>query len=338
VGPVLTGEVHGVSDVVVQLEEVASGADGIPPLLVFVGDVARWATGPAAVAARDWLKKCAERLGVDSAPLLRPALARDPHHAYLVIECRPDGPGNGGYLASAWLQFDDEPGIPLFGDDQPRPLALSGLLQVLLRDERVTNRHAPELTIEFVMPHALLDLPLEQIEVMLDGVRLTIGIVHPVVVRSYERMSRPTPHHDWQQKTARFRAGACGRVVIRAGELDHNRLYAALADPAVVCLTMAFPPWGTGNEHPDELWVGLHTAGVPITLWCRNADRFDKELRDLLDADLITLPQRVRDLRRDAVLTGSGGDFADRLGFQLGLLFDLADRVPAPYLRLRPPA
>jgi hypothetical protein len=113
-----------------------------------------------------------------------------------------------------------------------------------------------------------------------------------------------------------------------------------LSEHSSVCLTMAFPPWGGDPDPLDELWVGLQ-AGIPILAWCRtgrDAERFAAEFQGLLGSDPMSLPQKVLDLRRQAVLAQGPVPANDHLGLHLTLVFDDADRVPEPYMPLRPPA
>nr|WP_284466885.1 hypothetical protein [Actinomadura madurae] len=100
------------------------------------------------------------------------------------------------------------------------------------------------------------------------------------------------------------------------------------------------PPWGDASDEPDEHWVGL-LAGVPVVAWCRDGRdpaRFAREVKELLAADLMKLPRRTRELRRQALAGGPDGAGAGHLGLHLTLLFDDAERVPEPYVQLRPPA
>jgi NTP-dependent ternary conflict system VMAP-like protein len=61
-------------------------------------------------------------------------------------------------------------------------------------------------------------------------------------------------------------------------------------------------------------------------------------VEQLLAADLMALPRRTMHLRRQALSTQEGDAPHDHLGLHLTLVFDDADRVPEPYVRLRPPA
>lgn len=347
IGPVM--DATGPVDVIMQLEEAAVRADGVPPLLVFVRDLAEHVSGQNAVALRYWVDRFAQRLGLDSAGLLSlssytPKPVWSTETAYLVIECVPDGADSGRYLTSAWLQFDGEPGIALYCEDVPQPLTrLPRLLESFLADDqRVVNRHTPELTIEFVLPRRLLNVAFDQLKISIDGVERRLGIEYPVVIRSHDRLRRQALHHHWRRKWQQLQEDSVGATicwVTRPREFADERLYAMLLERSTACLAMTFPPWGGDPDLVDELWVGLQ-AGAPVAIWCRDVqdgDRFGAGLRALLDGDLLALPQRVLDLRRQAMKERRTGAEDSHLGLLVTLVFDDADRLPEPYVRLRPP-
>jgi hypothetical protein len=330
-------------DIVAQLEEVSSGADGLPPLLVFVSELAEHVNGEVAAALRDWAERFAGQRELGPVRARRPALDSG-HTVYLVIECLPDGAGSGGFLTTAWLQYGSEPGEPgetLWCDDHPRRLSeLSRLIETVIReDPRITGWAVHELTIEFVVPRALLNDPFDQLVINIDGLPRRVGIDYPVVVRSHDRLRGHTTHGRWLSHW-NLLAGDPGAARVhwahRPGEHAGEQLYAKLSDDVWACLAMAFPPWGGGLDGTlDEFWISVQ-AGTPIVVWCREGgDRFLPDLQALLDTeDLQTLPRRVLELRRQAVSTAKD---ADHLGLHLTLVFDDAKRFPAPYIRLGPP-
>jgi hypothetical protein len=354
VGPVGPGLDRGTlrfRDVIAQLESVAAGADGVPPLLIFMSDLADHANGTDARALRDWANRCTERLGIDWArlrqlrqPTTRAMQSSSPD-AYLVIECQPDGADSSRYLISAWLQFGGEPGTRLQCDEEPVPLNRLHLVleALLINDQRVVNRNTPDLTVEFVLPRSLLGAPLDQLKITVEGFERSLGIEYPVVVRSHDRLRRGALHHNWRRKWSWLQdnpTGASVCWVARPREVDHEWLFAMLAEHSSVCLAMAFAPRGDDHGPVDELWVGLQ-AGTPIIVWCRDGrdpGRFTSEIQELVESDLMSLPQKVLQLRQEAVRARTNERVNDHLGFQLTLIFDNADRLPEPYIRLRSPA
>jgi vWA-MoxR associated protein C-terminal domain/Effector-associated domain 2/vWA-MoxR associated protein middle region 0 len=348
VGPMPARGTLRIREVIAQLEEVATGADGVPPLLVFMSDLAEYANGADATALREWVTRCGERLGIDWARLHRlgrPSARAPQSDAYLVIECRPDGADSSRYLISAWLQVGAGPGTRLQCDEEPVPLNRLHLIleALLINDQRVVGRHAPDLTVEFVLPRSLLGAPLDQLKITVEGFERSLGIEYPVVVRSHDRLRRGALHHNWRRKWNWLQghpAGAGVCWVSQPREADQEWLFAMLSERSSVCLAMAFPPWGDDLGPADELWVGLQ-AGAPIIVWCRDRRdpvRFISEIRDLLSSDLMSLPQKVLNLRQEAVRTRTKEPAHDHLGFHLTLVFDDADRLPEPYIRLRAPA
>lgn len=353
VGPSLGGAVGGVREVVAHLEEAPLDLDGVPPLLTFVDDLAGYAKGATATALEEWTIRVAERFGLDRERLRRrppgprglpPGRGGAPRKrdAYLVIECRPDGADLDRFLVTAWLQFTGEPGMMLRCDEEPQPLdRLPAMVESLLvEDHRVAGRENPDLTIEFVLPRELANRPFDQFMISVADLPRRLGIEYPVVLRSLDRLRHRALHHNWRRKWERLRedpSGATVHWIGEPGEYDGERLFTLLSDRSAAGLAMAFPPRAGEPGGIDELWVGLQ-AGAPVVLWCRDGrgpDRFARDARDLLDDDLMSLPRRVRDLRREAVLSEAP---AEHLGLHLALIFDDADRIPEPYVRLKPPA
>jgi hypothetical protein len=270
----------------------------------------------------------------------------EPSENYLVIECAPDALEADRYLVTAWLQVGREPGSTLQCSDEALPLSrIPELLERLLTSESsVIGRPSPDLTIEFILPRALLDQPVEQFKINVARVEHRIGIRYPVVVRSLDRMREAAVHHDWRRKWDwlsghSIDAPVC--LLARPGECDKEELYSKLSGASTAVLALAFPPWSRADDdEPDEHWVGL-VAGIPVVAWCRDGRdpaQFAREVKDLLAADVLKLPRRTMDLRRQALSGGPEGAGSGHLGLHLTLVFDDADRIPEPYVRLRPPA
>ncbi|MFB4297726.1 hypothetical protein [Actinomadura sp. NTSP31] len=347
--PLVDREIRSLHDVVALLEEMPDGPDGLPPLLVFVGDMAEYVDRTTAPPLRDWVARQAAAQGLPRAPVRR-APARmeagapaEPSETYLIIACTPDALEPDRYLVTAWLQVDQEPGSTLQCSDEAVPFGrIPELLERLLTAESsVVGRRTPDLTIEFILPRALLGRPVEEVKIRFAGLEHRIGIKYPVVVRSLDRMRDAAIHLDWRHKWTRLRGNSVGApfcLVTQRGEYDMEVLFAKLSETSPGVLALAFPPWGAGSGESDEHWVGL-VAGTPVIAWCRDGRdpaMFAREVEDLLTADLMKLPRRTMELRRRA-LSGEGAG-AGHLGRHLTLLFDDADRIPEPYVRLRPPA
>ncbi|MCD0452391.1 hypothetical protein LO762_24840 [Actinocorallia sp. API 0066] len=345
VGPVApppSGPVAGIGDLLAELEDAPLRPDGGVPLLAFTASLAALAKGRGASALHAWTGRAAARLGVPPPEVDPRALAGgDPARsdvAYLMVEYRPSGADPRRFVASAWLQINTEPRTPLVLEDEPRPLhALPGLVDGLLTgDPRVVGRHVPDLVVEFVLPRSLLGLGVDQYPYSAGGVRRPLGLDYPVVVRSLERAADASLRHSLRRKWGWFTAHpAAGEATLVRSPGEHRveQLYALLAENSKVCLALAFPPL---DGHPsDELAVGL-AAGTPIVLWCReggDSARFIPDIRDMLNSDLMSLPQKIKDLRIRAAQTAEDA----HLGRHLTLLFEDADRLPEPPAPLRPP-
>jgi hypothetical protein len=347
-GPALNGG-HDLPAVISQLEEVTADPEGVPPLLRFLEYLATYLDTPAAAELRSWVDEFAARHRIDAGTVHQirdtaPQMIDTAQpSAYLVVELTPDGVDPEYFLLSAWLQYGDEPGLTLRRDDKLMALheLPAQVASLLVEDHHVTHRLTPELTIEFVLPRRLLGHPVDQWRITIGGLERRLGIEYPVVVRSLDRLRQQAQHHNWRRKWAWLRdnpgtAAVCW--VNDPGEIDGEGLYnSLLSERSTVCLALAFAPPAEGRSVADELEVGLQ-AGAPVLAWCRDQREprhFAAEFQRLLDKGLLRLPENALLLRRQAVKTQDPEDA--HLGFHLTLVFDNADRVPEPYVRLSPP-
>lgn len=269
--PTLDREIRSMHDVVALLEEMPAGAEGTPPLLVFVSDLAEDAGHPTAPALRDWVRRQAVAHGLDGMflqrhrPSLEPRAEPEASENYLVIECAPDALEEARYLVTAWLQVGREPGSTLQCGDEALPLSrIPELLERLLTSERsVVGRRSPDLTIEFILPRALLDHPFEQEKISIAGFEHRIGIRYPVVVRSLDRMRLAAVHPDWRHKWEWLSGNSVDApvcLVTRRGEYDKEELFSHLSETSKTVLALAFPPWGGANGETDEHWSACSPA------------------------------------------------------------------------------
>ena len=349
--PTLDREFRSLHDVVALLEEMPAGVDGTPPLLRFVNDLAEDAGYPTAPAFREWVQRQVVAQGLDGALFegRRAALAArsepEPSANHLIIECMPDALEVDRYLVTAWMQVGREPGSTLECSDEALPLGrIPELLERLLTSEiSVVGRRSPDLTIEFVLPRTLLGHPFEQEMIKIGGFEHRIGIRYPVVVRSLDRMRLAAIHHDWRHKWKWLSGHSIGApvcMVTRRGEYGKEELFSTLSEDSTAVLALAFPPWGGMNDEADEHWVGL-LAGIPVVAWCRDGRdpaQFVREVKDLMAEDVTSLPRRTMELRRRALSGKRENAASGHLGLHLTLVFDDADRIPEPYVRLQPPA
>lgn len=351
VGPALGPEIRDISAVVARLEEAAADADGIPPLLRFVERLATYADNGTAIVLRGWTERFAARHRVSGDQLHRirqgtaRAIGSGGPPAYLIIEVAPDGADPDSFLLSAWVQYGTDPGVPLSRDDDPLPLSKvpAWITRLLTEHPQVVNRSTPTLRIEFVLPRRLLGHPVDQWRITIDGLERRLGIEHPVVVRSLDRMRRAALHHNWRRKWAWLKenpdspgAHWIGVPGSTGGEQLYNTL---LLEESSVCLVMAFTPSASWPSVADELWIALQ-AGIPVIAWCRDVrepEGFAEEFRKLLTHGGLRLPESVLPLRRQAVQAHMAEVADAHLGCNLTLVFDDADRVPEPYFQLTPP-
>jgi hypothetical protein len=335
---------------------------GQPPALLVFMDLVADATGHAAL--RRWSRQCAARLageriesGQSSAldtdyqpdPAPDPLLARSLTPAYLVLRVEPHPMNPRAFHTSAWLQRRTGSG-GVIGEkiheaEESCPLPeVPGKIDSLLVE--VHNSIAPDvddLTVEFILPHWLLGLPVDQWEIRgRQQYARRLGWDYPVVVRPLERLDDRAQRRRWREKWQWL----CSHDDVRHPErmhwvespthVDRDALLSALmAQLSRVCLVMCFSPHAEVAGH-DVLATGLH-SGIPVMIWCRDgrtATRYRAEIQHLLQHGFVELPRLVHQLR---VQSGRHGMASGHLGYHLTLLWDDFDRLPEPDTRLSAP-
>ena len=236
-------------------------------------------------------------------------------------------------MLTAWLQ--DSSGRRLSALSSPdRPIRVSeiaGPVQDLLNRAAAM---AADLTVEFIIPYALLDFPFEQLTYG-SKVPVPIGAVFPVLVRSLERLRDAFFHPQWRRKWTQLqRESGTGSVMWleRPGEASQHMLPRLEADDTL-CVVQAYRPRG---DHEEMRAAVL--SGVPAIVWNRDglppAD-FARQVRmELFRAGPLGLPGHVRRVRREALSSPAP---PDHLGRCVALLWDDPSRLPEPELRLRAP-
>ncbi|MDQ0992345.1 hypothetical protein [Streptomyces sp. V3I7] len=187
-----------------------------------------------------------------------------------------------------------------------------------------------DLTLEFLLPRDLLDLPVETwAKQGFHSADSTLGEDHPVVLRSLERMERADTHGRWARRWDALVTG-CGGPVHWFPEDGRSRL---LTDPHPVMVVLSGPPGtrGTTWSGADELDASLR-AGVPIVVWDRRGG-IDPAFRDQLleltsRKGIHRLPDAVRSLRIEAGGEDASGGGSFALGRHAALLWDDPYRLP----------
>lgn len=324
-------------------------ADGLAPHLVFVSllaeAVAMGAEPQAAVLAaelRDWLARQVRRMRDDGQDDIADRLTRLDHcrgpvpdaslPICVVIMVEPDLTGPpGGYVLSHWRQIDPTTWCPEPGGERIRlrvaeiPDAVAHLLQ-----EAETGWARPlgePLYVEFVLPTELLNLDVDQWtrERPPDPYSVPIGTEYDVVVRSQERLRTPVWHRSWQRRSRLLHEPGAECVV---HELPHGlaerpralRVHLNREESVVACLLTAPPDVEPGRS---QLAVAMR-AGLPVVLWCRDAECGEQLTRLLRNLDIRQLRSRIRQLRSAAAMGDSDPDA--KLGSHITLLWDDQER------------
>jgi vWA-MoxR associated protein C-terminal domain/vWA-MoxR associated protein middle region (VMAP-M) 1 len=260
-------------------------------------------------------------------------------HSYLLIQLRPDA--NQELFVKAWFIPDDtiqdpwERFKPLTVDEQQPeipfvpeklPLLLGNLLQQCF--EEYLQGQPTELTIEIFLPRDRLCDEVEKWSYQdSEGLDITIGAEHRVVVRSYDRLKTLRKQQgsywkkNWENLQLIWQDIPCIEQITTISQacFDPNHLRKSLIEKIVlkVCCNLS-------NSDRDGLLKAIHSAGTPIVIWSRcevtnlkNPHHFDA----LLEKPLQELSACVKEQRLAA-------DHDMHLGNHLVLLWDDPNRIP----------
>jgi hypothetical protein len=323
--------------------------DGVPPWMVFLAVVADRLDQAYAGLVRGWTSTLARGWGL-AGPLANHAsrasleaehrYAKNPT-AYLMIQLEPREADPSRILVSSWRQWDVGrwcpercPDVDVPAEEVPRAVErLVEEMETHWRDRplsRDRRMRAHTLTLEFILPDDLLDLPVESWHKESSSFEpVELGLEYPVVVRSLRRLRTTRWHRAWHDRWDLL-VGAPGtngppraHVSEWAEDGHFRRLTAALTHEQAVCLVLSSPPHATGTTGLREVELAMR-AGCPAVLWsrvdCSSAEFREAIDRLLADGDFTSLPMRVREARRSCD-DGQAGN-------RLALLWDDPWRIP----------
>ncbi|MCX4562063.1 effector-associated domain 2-containing protein [Streptomyces umbrinus] len=244
----------------------------------------------------------------------------------------PDPDHDKERLLSYWWQLGPFPNRPIRGEDRRIDVRrLPERVMALVEEAEAgwAYFHKDDLTLEFLLPRELLELPVESwTKRPLLGANGTLGEDHPVVLRSLDRMERPDTHGRWAKRWDGLARGEAG-IAHWFPEDGRARL---LMDPLPAVVVLGSPPRGRGEQEADfdELGECLR-VGVPVVVWDRREGRdpaFRRDLADLLARrGAMSLPDAVRELRILARDDDSEGASL-LIGRHMALLWDDPYRLP----------
>ncbi|SFW79247.1 effector-associated domain 2-containing protein [Amycolatopsis australiensis] len=339
----LTSADHRPADALATLERMNAQPDGVPPLLLFVEYLAAAADEQRAEALRDWNDRQAARLGLtEQISAVRLAQATEPATpaavvAYLVVRIEPDLLDPGLLVVVHWRHNDPagwrpRRGEPFTGDlDAVR----AHVAELVAKAETGWARDASAIRIEFLLPYALLNLPVDQWDLEADSpLPRPLGLHYQVVVRSLDRARSPRWHREWRRRWDLLKKVPAGLTTPEehwlwsdgAKRRHLTALDAKLAEQKkVVSLVLRSVPEG---PDPGEVLVGVRT-GIPVMIWHRTESArsaFEAEIKSLRDV----LPELVEHLRLLRTRARQAARPDSHVGSRVSLLWDDPERPVEP--------
>jgi hypothetical protein len=200
-------------------------------------------------------------------------------------------------------------------------------------------KDASDIRIEFLLPYALVNLPVDQWDLEPGSVLpRPLGLHYQVAIRSLDRARAPKWHREWRQRWELLKqvptgAPTPGEYWLWSTGTKTRHLTALDAKLAarkeVVSLVLSSVPHGAER---GELMVGVR-AGVPVMIWHRTESTrpaFEAEVKAM--RDLTELVEKLRLLRAKAKQSSRPDS---HVGSRVSLLWDDPDRPVEP---LDPPA
>jgi hypothetical protein len=339
----LASDMQYPADTLAMLERMNARPDGIPPLLVFVEQLAAYLGDYQAERLRRWNDRQAEKVGLTGR--LRAVQLKQPAEppvqqgvvAYLVVRIEPDLLDSDRYAVVHWRCNDPtgwrpQRGTPFAGDLDEVRLHVADLVAAA---ESGWATDASDIVIEFLLPYCLLNLPVDQWDLEAGSVLpRPLGLHYQVVVRSLDRARSPRWHREWRRRWELLK-----KTQTELTSYEDHWLWSEGAKPRqlvaldaklaarkeVVSLVLRSTP--EGNE-PGEVMVGVRT-GVPVMIWHR-ADSSRQPFVDAVEAMRDALPRLVESLRllRGRAKLAARPD--SHVGSRVSLLWDDPDRPVEP--------
>jgi hypothetical protein len=261
---------------------------------------------------------------------------------HLVIQLDPDPVNGDEILLSHWHQWDPHEWRPQRGTDKLVSSAdletevddLIAGLEVMLGASAGAARTS-DIGLQFILPLDLLNFPVQHLRKRaLAEEFVPLALDHPIVIRSLERLRMPRLHLAWHRRWARRTDSVRSYRSTPSGSNYFVRLAAELrSDQHVFSLILSEPPEPGNKTAILEIKAALH-AGIPSILWhqmdCSSSD-FQAAIDTMvIDGALVHLPQRVTELRREALKLG----MPTHPGWEIAILWDDPTRFPEPPRRI----
>lgn len=297
------------------LADFNAGADDVPPAMSFIELLARQ-VADRSVQARlwEWNEIQASRLGIgiELAKLRSNATPiAEGERLHLMIAIQHDGIEPDQFVVSSFRQDDPEEWPP--ARNEIRTVRASGIEllidELVLDAERAWRGHLGTVALEFVLPRALLNLPVHLWHKEHDsGTTRPLFLDYPIVVRSLERMMSTHWHRVWNRRWNTLMSKPSNAEVYLGPLGDPGSPYAADAVleqyPETVAIVLPEPP--PPQPQPGDPLISALRSGVPAVVWPRSGTD-PESLREIAawladEGGLGDLPARSHTLQRGALL------------------------------------
>jgi S1-C subfamily serine protease len=330
---------------VTQLSEMKPGDAPYSPLKCFVAYLV-----VNAVSESDRLVQWLEQSGRDVQALLdwvrmkieeREEVLTVGEKSFLLVQILKDS-DNGYYDMKGWFIPNTETCQPLQSIgfkslqnprilDNPKDINEAKKLLRYYLDE-CGNIGYEKLILEFILSKEELCIPVETWEISEEGPPLPIGIYHPVVVRSVERIQQPRFKQIWREKwrklTNRMNASACD-VMIPIQPVSWECLTPHLMKSDTLGFCCHWPP---SDKFGNDV-AALYQFGIPVAVWLRRSLAevdLEKIKEEILECPIEELIEKIYLCRQSAFQTQGlpNNTDSDLVGHHLSLLWEDFNRIP----------
>jgi hypothetical protein len=318
-----------------------SDEQGAPHFMTFLWLVADQLDGRSGRPLRDLLRRMASDWNITDtfqrvSAARRREVGRGGENAALLILIEPHPLKDGQYTVMHWYGWTTDRRRLIRGTDyEVEYAALEDTVQFIVQSvESGWPTNAPHLQIEFILPFAMLNMPVEHWpkEIDEDDGPLPLFKHYSVVIRSLDRMRHPGRHRVWRARwdmltdTPTLARCVYSQDVPRRLEEEIN------LDSRIVAVVLSEPPRHRQGEGMNEIRIAIRT-GIPIIMWHRSQPpdaAFRQGIEDALIhyGEIANLPDRVFELR---LSDRAPDDERAEVGRNLVLLWDDPVRLPEEY-------
>lgn len=257
--------------------------------------------------------------------------------SYFLVWLQPSKQFKGRYIVSTWFIADGsgidyrsgEGYLQVTTEELNEEQKVFSLKEIpsLLQSLLIQISEQPTLsrlqtTLEFFLPHELLNEPIDGWEIQYDedDFPCPIGSEYKLAIRSSKRLAKYLYKNDWMHKWELLQQQNCSECFVPADSCSWQELYSKLNHNRVYALKLI-------NSPSPEIFQVISKTAVPVALWIRqeleNLD-IQAELDDLLQCSITELPQRVREKRNDSF----GKDKQSHIGHHISFLWENPNILP----------